>query len=489
MVTLHVKTTGQLEKKIELLKSQNQVLNHKLDGIINTLLKAHHERPSHTSPTPPSQLPPFLLPGDQPQPRKQPPPPPTIRLQPLIDTDVGSMSIIDEDSLPCSLPNNSNHHHPQSSNSQIQQAEKEPAHFDWMRDEFKRCFELPTERYKRRQIYSFDGVLLAHGYNKVVPTWQGLYFELKGEDIAFENLDRSFNTARGVTTWSTKGVEIFKLHREDLRTTPRPHRFAVVPSGSLTKPCNLRIVGKFYCHVYQTKVQLGERFFKTLNSKTMAKSLKQRYGIHYLPRPRDLPTEFQQKLGDRQQQANSEPTKQQNQSDWQNVNVNPNSSQRFTSQNDHPNQSQKNNAWYHNKLNWSQPNYETGKKYAGQEFNIKPNHTFPLSYNPPPFPFGLQATNLPWQYQQPYQQFHVSPYQNPENLRYPPGLQPQPNFPRPGPYRDRKPSPSFQHTQPQNHSSSYPVHNPVNQQSQQAMQYYQQPFGRAPPPPGVNYYK
>ena len=109
------------------------------------------------------------------------------------------MSIIEVDSLPVSH-SNPNHQQAQSSNSRAPQAENEPAHFDWMRNEFKKCFGLPTDSYKRSAIYSFDGVLIAYGYNKVVPTWQGLYFELKGEDIDLENLNRSFNTARGVTT-------------------------------------------------------------------------------------------------------------------------------------------------------------------------------------------------------------------------------------------------------------------------------------------------
>ena len=201
------------------------------------------------------------------------------------------MSIIDRESLPDSPHHNRNRYMRSDSNARTKQAHTESAHFEWMRDEFKKCFGLPTDSYKQRAINSFDGVLIANGYNKVVPTWQGLYFELKGDDIAFENLDRSFNTARGVIIWSMKGVQIFKLHREDLRTTPRPHRFAVVPNGYPTKPCNPLTVGKFYCHVYQTKVQLGENNFKALNSKTMAKTLQQRYGTHYLPRPRDLPTE------------------------------------------------------------------------------------------------------------------------------------------------------------------------------------------------------
>ena len=106
-----------------------------------------------------------------------------------------------------------------------------------MKRQFEKCFGLPTEMYKRRGVYSFDGIKIADGFKKVVATWQGLYYELKGEDILFGNLNRNFSTARGVTTWSSKGVEVFKLHREDQRTTPRPHRFAVIPEGHSSQPC------------------------------------------------------------------------------------------------------------------------------------------------------------------------------------------------------------------------------------------------------------
>ena len=173
----------------------------------------------------------------------------------------------------------------------MQQIPQEPRHFAWLKKQFEQCFGLSADSYKRRPIYSFDGVKLAEGFNKVVATWQGLYFELKGEDILFELLDRDLNTARGITTYSTKGVQIFKLHREDVRTTPRAHRFAVIPSGNPTQPCNPLKVGKFYVHVYQTKVKLAVNLMKTLNSKSIARTLKQMYGIRYLPRPRDLPHE------------------------------------------------------------------------------------------------------------------------------------------------------------------------------------------------------
>ena len=69
-------------------------------------------------------------------------------------------------------------------------------------------------------------------------TWQGLYFELREEDINYGDLETGFNTELGISTLSTKGVKLFKLRRAETRTTPRPHRFAVIPSGNPSEPCS-----------------------------------------------------------------------------------------------------------------------------------------------------------------------------------------------------------------------------------------------------------
>ena len=58
-------------------------------------------------------------------------------------------------------------------------------HFHWLQKCFTDCFSLPTEMYKRRKLISFDGVELAKGYNRVIATWQGFYYELRDEDINF----------------------------------------------------------------------------------------------------------------------------------------------------------------------------------------------------------------------------------------------------------------------------------------------------------------
>ena len=292
-------------------------------------------------------------------------------------------------------PYNRNHR-----NSNVQQFSQESKHFAWLKKQFKQCFGLSTDTYKKRPIYSFDGVKLAEGFNKVVATWQGLYFELKGEDIFFDHLDRDFNTARGITTYSTKGVQIIKINREDTRTTPRPHRFAVIPRGNPTRPCNPLEIGKFYVHVYQTKLQMAGNFMKTLNSKSIARTLKQMYGMRYHPRPRDLPQEPQPQ--DNQDLQNTclpdygQPTQHAQFPQW-----NPNPHQNNLNNNSYPqtlelNPGNKQNYPSYQQLNQSNRAYH---QEWGQD-RRRPLQTadasfYPLAHNPPPFPFNNQSISVP----------------------------------------------------------------------------------------------
>ena len=118
-----------------------------------------------------------------------------------------------------------------SQNQCQQEAEQseEVRHFRWMKQRFTECFGLPTDTYIRRNLISFDGVSLAKGYSQVVATWQGLFFELRDEDINFKDLEPGFNTAQGCSTLSTKGVRIFKL-------AARTHDLDLGPNALLSYP-------------------------------------------------------------------------------------------------------------------------------------------------------------------------------------------------------------------------------------------------------------
>ena len=479
----HVRTIEKLGEKVELLLSQNADITKKLNTIIKSICIHDPGKPPNISPTPPTQLPPFLKETQiftstgQPSAPKYPhpdaaelPPQDSNREHRPRDDDgkvVNELARNDEamsieqaasDSLPAlrSLSPNAPIH--------LREPVQGTRHFSWMKKQFEKCFGLSTEMYKRREIYSFDGVKIAEGFNKVVATWQGLYYELKGEDIAFENLDRSFNTARGITTWSTKGVQVFKLHREDLRTTPRPHRFAVVPEGNFSSPCNPLKVGRFYVHVYQTKLKLAPNFTKTLSSKAIARTLKEMYGIRYLPRPRDFQEEADQQNNNYQE--NLSPLQNQRQLQYPHIQHQQNTSQ--------------------------------GRRRT-QTNEASFAHTFPLAWNPPPLPIKPQDTN--WtvanQYQIPVNYVPAPPMKNQyQQLQYP-----QPHLPQhqrsynplwPLAYQNPAiPYPMQGHQHPNNVQWSSVPSQPQNHPQEPPMRYQnQQPTRQQssfmPQPPGAN---
>ena len=496
----HARTLQEMGKKVDLLTTQNAVLSEKLNAIIEALGIPKKEKPSNFSPTPPLQLPSFLLNvGTNAMSPKPPPPPPhppsttvDCRAQPRskgsqsrekpANHPTGNMDSMSIDQaeldslhgLHSSAPSVSHPRvNPTHENRNCQSDRRNDdtqwptewiRHFSWLKKQFVNCFGLPTDTYKRREVYSFDGIKIAEGFNKVVATWQGLYYELKGEDIIFENLDRNFSTARGVSIFSTKGVEIFKRHREDHRTTPRAHRFAVIPGGHSSQPCNPLQVGKFYVHIYQTKLKLDGNFMKTLNSKAIARALKEMYGERYLPRPRDLEREQHQHVNDDQGNLNSPRYERPPQYD---------------------------------------PQYEQEKRRQAEITNNPAWKTFPLAHNPPPLPFKPQNINWPTrntnsmpsnygqirptvnQYQQSQnQQWHWLPYQSHYNPKWPTTYQNT----VPNPYQPNQQLNLMQNDPAQQPNVSYYCQN--NPQDYFTGYQYQQPgqqqykFGAQPP--GVN---
>ena len=287
--------------KIDCIAAENRKLREKLCNIESRLTPSRSatDQQTPTIPsTPPIQLPPFLdsnLTSTF---------PPTVRPRNKEHKCKGSNMNCDENEL-SSMPEAKDHEMHEKNKSRpkvvnvsnsssphlrsIENHRKlEANHLSWLKQRFTECFGLQTDMYKRRKIFSFDGVLLAKGFERVVATYQGLFFELRDEDINYEGLECGFNTARGKSTLSTKGVSLFKLSRADNRTTPRPHRFAVIPSGNPSTPCNPLKVGRWYVHVYQTRVEMNGNFTKALNSRSMAQELQKLWGIQYLPRSRDV---------------------------------------------------------------------------------------------------------------------------------------------------------------------------------------------------------
>ena len=143
-------------------------------------------------------------------------------------------------------------------------------HLEFLFSCFREQIGIPMQSSQKREINNFDGVLIAKGFNRVVGTYQGLFWEIDHDDVAFWNLNPDLRHTPGVKSWSTKGVRVFKLTTPDKRTRPKQHRFAVNPPSGFRGPCNPLKVGMYYAHIYQTKVKVEENSWRTLRSKRMA---------------------------------------------------------------------------------------------------------------------------------------------------------------------------------------------------------------------------
>ena len=169
-----------------------------------------------------------------------------------------------------------------------------PPHANWLHKKFLERINLqPTERTEVN-ITTFDGVFIAKGYNRILPTWQGYFIELEESDICWDRLQRNDFPADGEESWILPGIKVFKLTRPDNRKTPRPHRFALKTSPDFTACCNPLLLDKWYIHAYQARFLVGNRG-KSLNSRTMAIELQRMYPDNYHPRGKEFyyPTDHQ----------------------------------------------------------------------------------------------------------------------------------------------------------------------------------------------------
>ena len=123
-------------------------------------------------------------------------------------------------------------------------------------------------------------MLVARGYNRILPTWQGYFIELEEDDIVEDHLTRDEYPSDGEESWTTPGVKVFKLTRPDNRRTPRAHRFALKTPPDFTGRCNPLSVHKYYIHAYQTRFVDGKQG-RSLNSRSMASMLRQMYPEQY----------------------------------------------------------------------------------------------------------------------------------------------------------------------------------------------------------------
>ena len=74
----------------------------------------------------------------------------------------------------------------------------------------KKCFQeqigIPMNEGQTINIFNFDETLIAKGFDKVLTTWQGMFWQHSREDICFRNLEKVEYTAEGVECWRANGV-------------------------------------------------------------------------------------------------------------------------------------------------------------------------------------------------------------------------------------------------------------------------------------------
>ena len=162
-----------------------------------------------------------------------------------------------------------------------------PKHANYMDNCFESRTGLDPHSRVEVNISTFDGVLVAKGYNRIVTTWQGYFVEMDDKDIVKDHLTWNAYPDEGEESLLSRGLKIFSLTRPDNRRWPRAHRFAIKPPPQWTVPCNPLSTDKWYLHVYQARFLVGNTF-KSLNSRTMASKLRELYPDSYHPRGKDL---------------------------------------------------------------------------------------------------------------------------------------------------------------------------------------------------------
>ena len=113
-----------------------------------------------------------------------------------------------------------------------------------------------------------------------------MYYQRRLDQVCFQNLREKIETNEGEERWSTDGATVYRWGKS-YQHVLRPHRFAVIPQNGNEYDFKMIEPDKYYVHVYQTKLEYEKYDLRTLNSRVMAKELKQRCGHIYWPRPAD----------------------------------------------------------------------------------------------------------------------------------------------------------------------------------------------------------
>ena len=121
-------------------------------------------------------------------------------------------------------------------------------HFDYLRKCWYDQIGLPLLGHQKNNIWSFKNALVATGYDRVVLTWQGMFYEVSRADIELGNLLQK-QTDPGVSKWVSEGVTVFRWD-DTIRHVLRPHRFAMRPYNTPRIDWRVFRPNKYYIHVY-----------------------------------------------------------------------------------------------------------------------------------------------------------------------------------------------------------------------------------------------
>ena len=159
-------------------------------------------------------------------------------------------------------------------------------HFDYLRKCWYDQIGLPLLGHQKNNIWSFKNALVATGYDRVVLTWQGMFYEVSRADIELGNLLQK-QTDPGVSKWVSEGVTVFRWD-DTFRHVLRPHRFAMRPYNTPRIDWRVFRPNKYYIHVYQTKIERARSDLRTLSSRAIAQHLRHQWSAHYWPRTTDI---------------------------------------------------------------------------------------------------------------------------------------------------------------------------------------------------------
>ena len=86
------------------------------------------------------------------------------------------------------------------------------------------CFEeqigVQMDKPQSLNIFNLDETLIAKGFDRVVVTWHGVFWEHTRNDICFRNLESVDYPEEGTLAWRANGVRVFQLTKPDNRRRP-----------------------------------------------------------------------------------------------------------------------------------------------------------------------------------------------------------------------------------------------------------------------------